>query len=185
MDNHLFHAEGDSFVVEIDGKKYIFEKTALPFGLSTFLYELHSTITVFNTMFLDQHRLSMLAQQDITDPERHALVKIYDLKMTTMGKLATACGFAPSKTTRYVDSLIKKGLVQRSYNENNRRIVLVSATEKGTALVKAYIRSIFDQYDTLIKNIPDEDRAILADSYIKMIAIYKKYCNLPVVPEEL
>ncbi len=185
VSKHLFHVEGDYFVAEIAGNEYPLSRYMSERGMSHLLFGLNNIMQVFNRIYVVDRGEGFFSKHDITSVEFSTLIKIYDLKVTTMGKLATACGYVPSKTTRYVDALIKKGLVQRSYNENNRRIVLVSATEKGAALVELSNKLIFEHYDNLIKDIPDEDRAILADSYIKMIEIYKKYCNLPVIPEEL
>jgi len=51
----------------------------------------------------------------------------------TAGQLCKATGLRPAATTALIDRLVAKGLVERVYNDTDRRKVLVRMTEEGQA----------------------------------------------------
>jgi DNA-binding MarR family transcriptional regulator len=64
------------------------------------------------------------------------------------------CISKPNVTT-LISKLIDGGFAQRSHDENDRRVIYVSITEKGRkavlrhrAVVKKYLSKVFDQLDT-------------------------------------
>jgi DNA-binding MarR family transcriptional regulator len=54
---------------------------------------------------------------------------------TNLGKLAAALGVTPTSTTGVVDRLVKKGLVSRAENPEDRRMLLLQTTDEGEELV--------------------------------------------------
>ena len=52
-----------------------------------------------------------------------------------MSKLAAALGVTPTNVTGIVERLVKKGLVTRTESDQDRRILLLRATEDGEELV--------------------------------------------------
>ena len=52
-----------------------------------------------------------------------------------MNKLAEAEQVRPPTMSRVVEALVKGGLVRRETNKDDRRSVIVSATDKGTKLL--------------------------------------------------
>jgi DNA-binding MarR family transcriptional regulator len=53
----------------------------------------------------------------------------------TLNKLAEAEQVRPPTMSRVVEALVKQGLVRRETNKDDRRSVIVSATDKGTKLL--------------------------------------------------
>ena len=76
------------------------------------------------------------------------------LKEATMSQLSDQMNFPMSTATGIVDRLVKKGYIQRDKSESDRRIVVISLTEKGKAFIDdlktnilAYIKKAYDILD--------------------------------------
>ncbi len=65
-----------------------------------------------------------------------------------------------SDTSRIVDRLIKKGMVQKVICEGDRRLVDVSITDEGTALLQR-IDVLQDEMDSVFKNLSPEEAITL------------------------
>lgn len=86
------------------------------------------------------------AQFSIGRKQLATLTALNDKGELNMTNLAREVGVSNQQLTKIVDVLVKRKLVQRGYNPNNRRVVLVSLTEVGIDYVEkmtdAIIQSI-------------------------------------------
>lgn len=95
---------------------------------------------------------------DLTLTQCHALVEIGRAERIMLKELATILAIDISTTSRTVDSLVKKGYVQRITSVEDRRSVNISLTEAGTILFTE-IESTMDQFFAeVFSNIPDEEK---------------------------
>lgn len=53
------------------------------------------------------------------------------------GKLAKEMEISPSRLSRILDSLTKRGLIDRAISAEDRRSISIALTQEGTAMVKA------------------------------------------------
>jgi Transcriptional regulators len=86
--------------------------------------------------------------------ELFTLMTMDRLKDATMSQLSESMNFPMSTATGIIDRLVKKGYVQRDKSESDRRIVVVSLTEKGSQLagtmkttILSYIKKAYDVLD--------------------------------------
>ena len=68
---------------------------------------------------------------DMTVPQIKTLILIEHLGPLRMGAIASYLGSGLSTTTTIVDRLVKKQLVQRDSDPNDRRVVICELTSKG------------------------------------------------------
>ncbi len=66
-------------------------------------------------------------------------------------------------TTKYVDGLVRKGLVERGAWAQDKRVVLLQITETGRAVVDAEFPARVDRDRRLLDGLDDEERAHLVD----------------------
>ena len=78
-----------------------------------------------------KHPLPDLA---VTPREINVMLLLGDKGETTMTELAAAIDAPLSTVTRIADKLERKGLIERSRSDRDRRIVVVAASEKGQML---------------------------------------------------
>lgn len=88
---------------------------------------------------LKQARRQVLAETGEADPAWDLLVALYVAKDNKMGStiLGETAMIAPTTTLRWLVELEKQGLVSRRVNRRDRRVVLVSLTDKGKRAVGA------------------------------------------------
>lgn len=81
---------------------------------------------------------------------------------SNIGSIARKFSITPATTTRVVDALEQKGLVERVRSEEDRRTVTVRLTEAGRELV-AKISEIGTELKSLIKKAPEDKQGALLD----------------------
>jgi len=91
-----------------------------------------------------------------------ALYVLADGSTTTVGELAEALGRSPSATSRLVDGLARRRLVERHEEPEDRRQRSVALTQRGQALLRAVDRARADQFLTTVRPMPTPERALVA-----------------------
>ena len=77
-----------------------------------------------------------------------ALYVLADGSTTTVGELAESLGRSPSATSRLVDGLVRRRLVERHEEPEDRRQRSLALTQRGQALLRAVDRARADQFLT-------------------------------------
>ncbi|MBN1758708.1 MAG: MarR family transcriptional regulator [Chitinispirillaceae bacterium] len=89
----------------------------------------------------------------------------------TMSQIAAYVNVSMSTATGIVDRLVKNGFLVRNRTETDRRIVIISLTEKAKKLV-AEIQGIATRYITLIgESLSDEEKKFLFGIFTKIIGV--------------
>ena len=105
---------------------------------------------------------SQLAQLRLGFTQLAALYVLADGSTTTVGELADALGRSPSATSRLVDGLVRRRLVERREEPEDRRQRSVRLTQRGQALLRVVDRERADQFLTVIRPMPIPERALVA-----------------------
>ena len=82
-----------------------------------------------------QRELGPWMDLPLTIAQLKSLFFISNQGSTNLGNLAAALGVTPTNTTGIVDRLVKKKLVSRNEDAQDRRMLLLQATTKGEELV--------------------------------------------------
>jgi DNA-binding MarR family transcriptional regulator len=75
-----------------------------------------------------------------------------------VGELAEAAGVAPPSATRMLDGLERRGLVERVRWTGDRRVVRVTVTEEGAALVRAKAARMHDARRDVFERLTPAER---------------------------
>ncbi|WP_159887394.1 MarR family winged helix-turn-helix transcriptional regulator [Paenibacillus puerhi] len=99
----------------------------------------------------------------LTGPQTMMLYTLHKMGPCPGGKLAQKMEVTPSAITVMIERLVQQGLVERTHDEHDRRIVRLSITEKGSDTLQR-LRVIRDEtlkrYLSYIE--PDELEAFLS-----------------------
>ena len=87
-------------------------------------------------------------------------------KHTTLSK---KLGYSPGAITSIADRLIKLGLAERKYNENDRRNVFLSITDKGLEVHQQAIQKGRELHVELFKVLSEEEVQQLINIYEKLL----------------
>jgi DNA-binding MarR family transcriptional regulator len=91
-----------------------------------------------------------------------ALYVLADTGTTTVADLADALGRSPSATSRLVDGLVKRRLVERRQEEEDRRQRSLWLTQRGLALLRVVDRGRADQFLGAVRALPPPERKLIA-----------------------
>jgi DNA-binding MarR family transcriptional regulator len=96
---------------------------------------------------------------DMSTPQLKALLLISEEKEIRMRELAHRLGGSFSNATVLVDRLVDRGLVERMAEPQDRRVVLVRATEDGQHLIEQLVTSWRTLSASLLETLTSEDLA--------------------------
>ena len=94
---------------------------------------------------------------NMSTPQLKALLLISEEEAIRMRELARKLGGSFSNATVLVDRLVERGLVERMMEPQDRRVVLVRATEDGRLLIEQLVTSWRSLTESLLKSLSAED----------------------------
>lgn len=96
---------------------------------------------------------------DVTITQCHMLMELDKEDNITLNELSSRLDLDKSTVSRTVDALVKKGFVNRTIPQDNRRTVLITLTDRGRKTCER-INSGNDQYyQKVLGGIPEERQA--------------------------
>jgi DNA-binding MarR family transcriptional regulator len=102
---------------------------------------------------------------DMSTPQLKALLLISEEKEIRMRELAHRLGGSFSNATVLVDRLVDRGLVERMAEPQDRRVVLVQATEDGQHLIEQLVTSWRTLSASLLETLTSEDLATVRKAF--------------------
>ncbi|HEX7474561.1 MAG TPA: MarR family transcriptional regulator [Dehalococcoidales bacterium] len=101
-------------------------------------------------------------QLSMTIPQVKGLFFIANNGTTNFKNLATALKVTPSNLTGVIDRLVDQGLVSRTENPEDRRMIILKATEKGEALVLDLRERSISYLSQALSDMNEEDLTTIA-----------------------
>lgn len=105
---------------------------------------------------------SQLGELNLGFTQLAALYVLAEGATTTIADLAEAIGRSPSATSRLVDGLVKRRLVERRQEEDDRRQRSVWLTARGRAVLRMVDRARAEQFLSAVRPMPRGERALIA-----------------------
>ena len=94
---------------------------------------------------------------NMSTPQLKALLLISEEEAIRMRELARKLGGSFSNATVLVDRLVERGLVERMMEPQDRRVVLVHATEDGRLLIEQLVTSWRSLTASLLEGLSPDD----------------------------
>jgi DNA-binding MarR family transcriptional regulator len=105
---------------------------------------------------------SQLGELKLGFTQLAALYVLAEGATTTIADLAEAIGRSPSATSRLVDGLAKRRLVERRREEDDGRQRSVWLTPRGRAVLRMVDRARAEQFLSAVRPLPRGERALIA-----------------------
>lgn len=106
--------------------------------------------------------------------ELFTMLTVDKLKETTMGQLADDMNFPMSTATGIIDRLVRKGYIERGRSDSDRRIVVISLTDQGTAFVENIKTMILSYIKKAYEALDEEERKTILRIADKVSASFLK-----------
>ncbi|MBO5474715.1 MAG: MarR family transcriptional regulator [Lachnospiraceae bacterium] len=112
--------------------------------------------------------------RDITMNDMHVMEAIGLETAKNMTSVARTLEVTTGTLTIAVNSLVKKGYVDRSRSEEDRRVVLISLSEKGRKAFLAHRKFHEDMIDAVVAELTEEEQRVLEKALIKLHAFFRE-----------
>ena len=129
---------------------------------------------------LGQYAASVWIDSGLTITQLKSLFLITSKGSTNFRKLAEALGVTPSNVTGIVDRLVEQELVGRTENSEDRRMMILRATDKGRTLLSYLRESGLNLMTRILTLLSLEELAALSQglsAFIRAANAYKGEIN--------
>jgi DNA-binding MarR family transcriptional regulator len=101
---------------------------------------------------------------DVTLPQYRTLVVLASRGPQSLAGLAEAIGVTSATATRMCDRLVRKGLIRRRSERDDRRQIRVGLTAQGRDLVETVTNKRRQEIAHIVQDIPMDERAIVVQA---------------------
>lgn len=109
-----------------------------------------------------------------TSSQCYAMLEILKFGSLTMNELSDKMNLDSSTMTRVIDKLVRDEIVNRDRDEADRRVVIVSLSDKGSEAAKELSCSVNEYYKKIIKNIPNGEVSDILQCVSKLLKAFEK-----------
>ena len=96
----------------------------------------------------------------VTVSQCYAIDALGDSTSLTMSELAEKMYLTTATMTGIVDELIKKGLTERKFDENDRRVIRVELTLKGKEIYGRIREKLLKRYTDILQKLKLSDKEV-------------------------
>mgnify|MGYP003296292955 CR=1 FL=1 len=111
--------------------------------------------------------------QKATANDMHVIEAIGVGKPKNMTSVAKALSVTTGTLTISVNSLVKKGFVERVRSEEDRRVVLISLTEKGKQIFMKHRKFHEELVNGIVNQLDDEEKVLLKKVLLNLNQYFK------------
>ncbi len=123
----------------------------------------------------DLYSRELAAKARITSPQLICLLAVAERGKTTATIMGREVFLSPSTVVGILDRLEAKGLVRRERDGNDRRVVSVSLTEKGSQLARSAPSPLQDTLTEALRVLPGEEQIKIAESLERVVNLMEAH----------
>jgi DNA-binding MarR family transcriptional regulator len=120
---------------------------------------------------VDLYSRELAATARVTSPQLVCLLAIADKEKTTATIISRQVFLSPSTIVGILDRLEAKGLVRRERDENDRRVITITITEKGKRLARSAPSPLQDTLTEALRELPGNEQTKIAESLERIVAL--------------
>ena len=110
----------------------------------------------------------------VTMSQLKAMTALSEDSLISMGELCKMANVKMPSLTEVVDRFETEGILERTRDNSDRRVVKVSFTEKGKKIHRDVLKKRADELSRLFGSLNKRERALLADSLKNVAALLTK-----------
>jgi len=108
--------------------------------------------------------------EEVTLTQYRTLVVLASRGPQSLAELADAVAVTPPTATRMCDRLIKKGLILRRQDRDDRRLIRLTLARRGRDLVDEVTQRRRTEILELVRAVPEDQRVAMVDSLQRLSA---------------
>ena len=114
--------------------------------------------------------------EDLSVRELHVIEAVSDLSKldkNTMANIAKHISLTPGALSVAVNALVKKGYLERSYTEKDRRVIYITVTEKGKKVNEYHEAFHYEMIQTVGEQLDEGELNVLFGSLDKLKEFFR------------
>lgn len=127
-----------------------------------------------NILNIEENSLRLRGVKGVSMTEVHAIEAIGISSSKTMSQVASKLDVTLGTLTTCINRLVSKGYVDRKRDEEDRRIVLVSLTDKGRLVHKIHMNFHEEMIEHMILDLKLDEDELLLKSLEKIKVFFEK-----------
>ncbi|MCS4585929.1 MarR family transcriptional regulator [Clostridium perfringens] len=137
-------------------------------------------VKLFNNILrIEEFALKSAPFNDLSITEMHTTIEAIGIeKARTMSEVALDLKITVGTLTTAINKLIKKGYVNRRRIEEDRRVVMIELTEKGTLAYKVHEKFHEEMIDHVLEELGVSEEEVLISSLDKLDKFFQKKLEL-------
>lgn len=136
-------------------------------------------VEIFNDILqIEERALKQGVINDLSVTEIHTIEAIGMYTERTMSEVAQDLKITVGTLTTAINKLIKKGYVNRRRIEEDRRVVMIELTEKGTLAYKVHEKFHEEMIDHVLEELGVSEEEVLISSLDKLDKFFQKKLEL-------
>ena len=133
-------------------------------------------VHLFNEIWeLEEKAIITEEYKDITNNDMHVIEAVGIREPRNMSSVAKTLGITVGTLTISINGLVKKGYVHRVRSDADRRVVLVSLTEKGEKAYHHHEKFHEDMIQSLLKDLSEEETKTLVSALTNLRDFFQDY----------
>lgn len=126
-----------------------------------------------NINLIEEHAICTGDYKDVTANDMHVIEAIDMDGAKNMTSVAKALGVTTGTLTIAINSLVKKGYVDRVRSEEDRRVVLISLSEKGKRAFLHHQQFHEKMINTIVGELSEEEQIVLEKALMKLDLFFR------------
>ena len=123
---------------------------------------------------LEERAIRTEEYQDVTSNDMHVIEAIGPEGTKNMTSVARELEVTTGTLTISVNSLVKKGYVDRTRSEEDRRVVLISLSDKGQKAYLHHRKFHEEMIDAVLKDLTEEEQQALEKALSKLTRFFRE-----------
>ena len=126
-----------------------------------------------NVNAIEERAMRTEEYKDVTTNDMHVIEAIGMEGAKNMTSVARSLEVTTGTLTIAINSLVKKGYVDRVRSEEDRRVVLISLSEKGRRAYLHHRRFHEQMIESVVEELTEEEQRILAKALAKLYHFFR------------
>ena len=138
---------------------------------------LHDILVKLFQEILDIESKALITSEfkDISVNDMHIIEAIGEREPKNMSSVAKIMSVTVGTLTIAINSLVKKGYVHRERSEEDRRVVLISLTEKGKQANAHHMKFHDGMIQAVLKDLNEEQQEVLVKALMNLRTFFDSY----------
>ena len=133
-------------------------------------------VNLFNEILgIEEKALTSSEFRDISANDMHILEAVGTEEPRSMSSVAKSLSVTVGTLTIAMNNLVKKGYVNRARSEEDRRVVLISLSEKGEKAYYHHQKFHDDMIQAIMTDLDETQMDALTQALNKLRAFFRKY----------